>query len=134
MKTKIEQNSVCHPQTVEIPQPLEVHPSVSELAARLLATVIERLMAKPDSFNQNSASISCESPCCILGHCAILIGASNVDESRPEFLGLNRVQFQKIFWPDQWPKQFRPANDNEWKGIPAATGIARIEHFLRTGE
>ncbi len=130
MKTK---NNTTFPQTIEIPQPLEVHPSVSPKAAALLEGVIEVLMKEPQRYHQLQPSSHCGSPCCIVGHMQIL--------SAGDDLGLTPEQFNDIYYTSNWINKGIPGVDEHYNkqgcaghNLPASIGIARIEHFLRTGE
>ncbi len=125
-KTK---NSTVFPQTEAIPQPLEVHPSVSPLAAELLMKTAEKLAKSPSCYNQQEP---CGSVCCIIGHMEIILAGKHLpfyDDS----LGLTNTQYHRIFEYSQetWGKLY--STDRAF-AIPASVGIARIEHMLRTGQ
>lgn len=134
MKTKLEQNNATHPQTVEVPVPLEVHPSVSPLAAELLMRVVEEIGSRPENYNQQNPVrkrwlSGCESPCCIIGWMEHFAGQSDCSGAA---VGLTKRQYDSIFSYGQWG-QFLDVQKLA-KDVPASVGIARIEHFLRTGE
>lgn len=135
MNTK---NTTQFAQEVEIPLPLEVHPSVSQKAAELLLGVIEVLMRKPEMYNQmGTHQMECGTPCCIIGHMRVLSGDRFAD--RHKKLGLSVNQCESLFHATKWPEQFKPSHGDVsystiCERIPASVGIARIEHFLRTGE
>jgi hypothetical protein len=138
MKTKLALNSVYHPQTVDVPLPLEVHPSVSPLAAELLMKTCDAIAREPKEYDQSlPISRGCGSPCCIIGHMGNLIGfRGSLDTHNCEKIGLTVAQYKAIWSAYSWPAQFyqRGGNELRWPDIPALTAIARIEHFLRTGE
>lgn len=128
------------PQRETIPAPLEIHPSVSPLAAELLLKVAEVLAARPKLYNQQIPyPAECGAPCCIIGHMEMEARAMGLRE-----IGLTGEQSNAIFLFNKWPEQFRnPVHERYWKGkcrgcltstVTAPEGIARIEHFLRTGE
>lgn len=129
MKTKLQLNNVQHEQTVEIPLPLEVHPSVSAKAAALLEGVMEALMKTPAMYRQSNADHRCGSPCCIIGHMRAQLGVYGhyCDPGILDSLGLKEEQAKRLFSSHYWPT---PHNSDP----SPAQGIARIEHFLRTGE
>lgn len=131
MKTKPTENNAVHPQTVEIPQPLEVHPSVSSLAAELLMKTAELLAHEPACYLQSNP---CGSVCCIIGHMEAIAGVDTLfgDSSTHVRIGLQGDQYEKIFHLPEWPAHIRQNYASE--NVPASIGIARIEHFLRTGE
>lgn len=121
-------STTVFPQTEEIPVPLEIHPSVSPLAAELLMKVAERLALNPACYNQQWPRHSCNSPCCIIGHMEHLSG---VDGN-----GLTEHQRQSLFYVSHWPEGLQPEERTIMavESIPASDGIARIEHMLKTGQ
>lgn len=135
MKTT-HQNPV-YPQTVEIPEPLEVHPSVSPLAAELLMKTAERIAANGKSYVQERCDPSCGSACCIIGHMQDVAGVYynyptaglNRVETAPR-IGLTLHQFERLFYTHNWPT---PCGCNLNEATPEQ-GIARISHFLSTGQ
>lgn len=117
---------VIHPQTVEIPQPLDVHPSVSQRAQEILMQVAELLAKSPERYAQRTPCGSC---CCIIGHAEALGHGES---------GLSQTQRSRIFlmmyWPTALMKAAQPYYNSMAVDVPASIGIARIEWFLRTGE
>ena len=145
MKTK---NNTQFTQLVEIPQPLEVHPSVSPKAAALLEGVIEILMREPSRYNQmQEFPSSCKSPCCILGHMRQVAGVSATLAEHGD-VNLTYQQQERLLHFADWPASCKELGyealkakfgENYWllptsENLPASVGIDRIEHFLRTGE
>lgn len=136
MKTT-HQNTV-YPQTVEIPEPLEIHPSVSPLAAELLMKTAERLAAEPSSYNQADCAGrgTCNSPCCIIGHMLVFAGCWELDSHTSVArarIGLTQSQRDALYHASRWPILFQVA-DKSLREIIPAQGIARITHFLSTGQ
>lgn len=124
--TKLAQNNLIHPQTVAVPEPLTVHPSVSALAAELLMKTCEQIAKEPDSYNQQVPTRMCGSPCCITGWMEHFAGGYNI--------GLTREQERSLFlWFSGWPNHLQGGFDRA-KDVTADFGIARIEHFLTTGQ
>ncbi len=133
---KLAKNSVIHPQEIAVPLPIEVHPSVSPKAAELLGGVIAVLLKTPEKYNQQEPYSVCGSPCCIMGHMA-LMGYPGTSS------GLTSDQTFGIEYLSGWPAHLREAVQNtaEADGHRKLTmeyatpeqGIARCEHFLRTG-
>lgn len=136
-KTTSHQNTV-YPQTVEIPKPLEIHPSVSPLAAELLMKTAEILAAQPSSYDQSDCGGrgTCNSPCCIIGHMLVFAGcwelASHTSAAQQR-IGLTQDQRDVLYSPYRWPGHLRVAG-RSWSEITPAEGIARISHFLSTGQ
>ena len=119
-------NQTAFPQTVAVPEPLEIHPSVSALAAELLMKVCDILHAEPARYDQGTERSSCGGPLCIVGHMKALAGSKKI--------GLTEEQYIAIWSAAGWPSQFREFDKYEsWRDIPATNGIARIEHMLTTG-
>lgn len=118
------------PQTEVIPQPLTVHESVSPLAAELLMKAAEILAKTPERYYQGECTNECGAPCCIIGHMLWLVGAQDLLSSSKaalDSIGLSNIQRDRIYHTFYWPmKHTRNPSPQE--------GIARIEHFLRTGE
>ena len=115
-------NMVKYPQTVNMDISLSHDPYVKTTPA------------VPEPF--------CGTVACLLGHVAIVTngGRPSVDPLsfltvHPEFTG---VALRVLYYPDQWPQQFRRASDalgrNGWASIPVSRIIARVRHFLTTGE
>lgn len=137
VKTK---NNITYPQTVEIPAPFEIHPSVSPKAAELLLGVIEVLMTRPLDYHQGIGYVKaeCGTPCCILGHMYILQsgrplqGAHFVGTDSGTAFGLTEDQSLSLYVSPFWPSPWKQKSDTDW--VHPETAIARIEHFLRTGE
>lgn len=129
-------STTVFPQTEEIPVPLEIHPSVSPLAAELLMKVAERIATDPHQYNQGNFTghHKCNSPCCILGHCALVAGLrldyDGTGNKNANPLGLTNQQYINLFWAGLWPV----STLGEMNKITAQQGIARIEFFLRTGQ
>lgn len=121
------------PQTIEIPSPLEIHPSVSPLAAELMMKTAEVLAATPQLYLQHTAGAgSCNTPCCIFGWMRRFSGEENTYwKDCITSVGLTPQQAESIFKYWEWPACVAPRNKLL---ITAHEGIARIEHFLRTGE
>lgn len=134
MKTKTVSSfaGVQHPQTEAIPQPLEIHPSVSPKAAGLLLSVVEVLIKTPHRYRQWWPLNSCETPCCILGHMAAFAGRSCFSPDSCDEAGLTLPQFESLFLWSRWPATFQKGLGQHSAAAPEAIG--RIEHFLRTGE
>lgn len=117
-----------HPQTTEIPEPLTIHPSVSPLAAELLMKTARELMVRPWLYDQSKPiARECGAPCCIIGHMMNFSGQGGM-ACEPQRVGLSSSQFVSIFHAFSWPVHPKGS------ATTAAEGIARIEHFLRTGE
>jgi hypothetical protein len=129
--------TIIHPQTEAVPALLPRHPSVSEKAYDLLTGVIEVLMTQPKSYRQDLCCVtSCGSACCIIGHMLNQQGlftaerpAGHNKQWAASVCGLTYAQFTAIFYADNWP-----TSHNELNLATPSQGIARIEHFLRTGE
>lgn len=132
-------SDLVHPQVEAIPAQLEIHPSVSWLAAELLMKTSEMLSREPRRYNQaicDTEQHGCGSPCCILGHMLLFVNVlthginAEIKSLRAEQTGLSTEQLDRLFfrhqWPAQWKKDSNLATPEE--------GIARIEWFLRTGE
>lgn len=137
MKSKLAINNTVHPQTVEVPLPLEVHPSVSPLAAELLMKTYETIVREPKLYHQGVRYVKedCASPCCILGHMSVAKNgrhAHGVYTWSGAGLGLTHEQTTAIYTSTIWPAPFTQKNSCEL--CPVEIGLARIEHFLRTGE
>lgn len=125
------------PQVVEIPVPLEIHPSVSPLAAELLMKAADAIHRDAKIYRQDGCDPSCDSACCIIGHCQQAAGvyfnrrpAGLNREETAHLLGFSAKQFDSIFYTNLWPTS-HGIGHNE---ATPEQGIARIEHFLRTGE
>ena len=137
---RVRSAPVQHPQLIESPQPLEVHPSVSPVAAELLMGAAERIARHPDQYAQRHLAKhfhKCGTACCILGHMGEIRGVAACAYVAQEKMGLTPRQFDAICYTENWPKYFKnryPGVDYKNMEIPAEVGVARIEHFLRTGE
>lgn len=130
MNSKLAINSVAHPQVEAIPAPLEVHPSVSPLAAELLMKTAEVLHMKPELYNQQYPTHRCNSPCCIVGHMEAFAGESDMCGKA---VGLTYEQYRGIFnYPSGWPAHLVKFEMRACE-VPASMGIARIEHMLTHG-
>ncbi len=126
-----------YPQTTEIPVPLVVHESVSPLAAELLMKVTDILHRNPENYNQARCNTYwCGTPLCIYGHMANILGKKVngvCDEDRDasaKEVGLTKKQLEALFYTENWPT----AHGKFMHDATPEQGIARIEHFLRTGE
>lgn len=125
---KITQNNAVHPQTVEIPQPLEAHPSVSESLANGLLAAVEKFHREPRVFDMGAGVGAMErgqsERFCVICWAHKLTGFDysgyNLWET-PSPLG----HPARIYDVDQWPCK----TDSQC----ISKTIARIEHFLRTG-
>lgn len=131
-KNNSVQSVSVHPQIVEIPVPLVVHESVSPLAAELLMKTAETLASNPMLYDQRVPypQHDCGAPCCIIGHMRIHAGEAHSGSLYLDKIGLNDDQFERICYVNSWPDHIRRFG---YEATPAQ-GIARIEHFLRTGE
>ncbi len=119
-----------HPQTIEVPEPLVIHPSVSPKAAVLLMQVADELHRNPAGYNQQKPVHHCGAACCIIGWMEHF--SNEAPDWFGEKIGLTKRQHSNIFNYPLWGKFYnRHIRSYE---VPASTGIARIEHFLRTGE
>lgn len=113
----IAKNNAVHPQTVEIPQPLEIHPSVSADLAREMLRVADTLCRCPELFDGGTVvDLYPDRPRCIIGH----------------LTGNRHLAFER--WPENQPALYRMYGEANAHGDDAGWAIARIEHFLRTGE
>lgn len=131
-------STTVFPQTEEIPVPLEIHPSVSPLAAELLMKVAEILANEPARYCQAKFSgHRCGAACCILGHMAASAGMrlpfDETGELNAHNLGLTSLQYRRIFSHSLWPECIGAMN-LAYKEVTPMLAIARIEHFLRTGQ
>lgn len=51
-----------------------------------------------------------------------------------KLLNLDTNQKTKLFYAHSWPEPFRKLNDSDIPSVRAANAVARIEHFINTGE
>lgn len=129
---KLHSNNAVHPQTVEVPEPLTVHPSVDPELARGLISAVEYIYAHPEEFSMESSDFNniCGPRGCAICHAERLSGfkrnraewSRNVDPSKIP-LGDGRRIYDIRFYAGtgfDWSSKFPP--------------VARIEHFLRTGQ
>lgn len=62
-------------------------------------------------------------------------GYSDVEPVAAKLLDLTATETQRLFYDFQWPQPFRNLMANaETPEAKAAIGVARIEHFIQTGE
>lgn len=135
MNTK---NTTQFPQTVEIPQPLEVHPSVDPELARGLMAACEYIAANPDKFDMAEGHITYDGRGCVICHAARLskwnrtaVEGSGIAADEQEVTSFPLGDWRRIYSPHGWNKENCGANNGYTQHEPR---IARIEHFLRTGE
>lgn len=130
MKTKTVSSfaGVQHPQTEAIPQPLEIHPSVDPELARGLINAVEYINEHENEFCMNNMSFE-DGKGCIICHVERLS-----QWRRPELIGSSLPShplgsWARIFWTKAW------TGAGFHEGYYTTEGrIARIEHFLRSGE
>jgi len=136
----------------EVPQTLEVHPSIPDHIASGLMEVSRRLLSSPELYNQDKDHFSNDDPTgCILCHLKEVLtvnGEAPWDDTF--FYCRKHPMFEKLFWYQLWPEPFKTSflsivGEND-EGYSYATqkrfrdsrlapiAISRIEHFLRTGE
>lgn len=123
-----------YPQTVEIPQPLEIHPSVDPELARGLINAVEYINEHPEELQMTNGH-SYEKGGCVICHVERL---SNW--KRPALTGMEGEaekdtplgNWKRIYQPNAWGNKFNFDKGCSWQH--AEGRIARIEHFLRTGE
>lgn len=116
---KLAQNSTIHPQTVEVPAPLEIHPSVDPVLAQKLLRITDMFSLHPETFNGFVSHV--ENGCgCIIAHLKEgrnIHGFKVADEYPASSQALRRIY-----------------NEAASAGECAPWAINRIETFLRTGE
>lgn len=125
-----DRNKVQHPQTVEIPDPLEIHPSIDPELANGLMAALESIAAKPETFCF-VANVWEGTRGCVICHAEKFSNwkrpAHENRSMKPYPLG----DFQRIFFWDNGN------GDSVYEKFGWDTNFgrfARIEHFLRTGE
>lgn len=128
---KLTQNNAVHSQTIEIPKPLEIHPSVDPELARGLIATIDHIAVHWDTLDISLSNFWGGSVGCFACHAERF---SNW--RRPDNITQWRVGGSIHDYPIGDARRFyAPHVFNErcwWKTFESAT--ARIEHFLRTGE
>lgn len=114
--------NLVHPQTEEIPAPLEIHPSVDPELARGLINAVEYINQHPEEFDMTNP-VFADGKGCIICHAERLS-----DWRRPaNFMNWWSLNPRPI---DSWLHIF-------WAGCAGFTNegrMARVEKFLRTGE
>lgn len=130
MKTsKLALNSAVHPQVEEVPTPLEIHLSVDPELARGLLNAVEYIDKHPEEFNMASGNFDkyCGPQGCVICHAERL---SNWKRNWGNTYSIKDIPIgdgRRIF-----DRRFHTENGFDWFG--SKLPIARIEHFLRTGE
>lgn len=132
---------------------------MSEINKELLAKVRDKILAEPDSYNQEVFAQSlapCQTACCIAGHALIISGRRTVEEvlhcyeeDYPEYinagleaaieLGLEGPMAMDVLftaYPDlNWPSPFRGMWRNaETSSERAEVAAAFINHIIETGK
>lgn len=106
----------------------------------LLGKIKDLILAEPEKLNMDhwTPVERCGTACCIAGWACVLGGVTRTraiytaDTAR-ELLGLNFEDSQRLFFPDGWPKQFTPEEDDfEYNVITAEQAANRIDHFIAT--
>ncbi len=107
-------------------------------AVKLLRLTMKAIAKKPNAYNQGRAhgydgKPDCGSPACICGwlHYFRSIKARKLARRfvvyGPETVGMDRAQWNRLFYVSLWPRKFYH------DGTPTAkTAIARIRHFIKT--
>lgn len=120
------------PQTVEIPAPLEIHPSVDPELARGLIAAVEYIDQHPEEFDMTNPRFE-DGKDCVICHAERLSNWKRpADGSGFIFLTKSAIgHWSRIFFHLNWgglnPKWNDGYNSSELR-------LERIEHFLRTGE
>ncbi len=135
---KLAQNQTAHPQTVEIPQPLEIHPSVNPELAKGLMAACEHISCHPEQFDMSAPGFDSEGKGCVICHVERLSNwrrdrtiTHTIALSENEVYGWALGDWRRIFSPFGWNKD----NCGHYAGYNYdESRFARIEHFLRTGE
>lgn len=123
---------IAYPQAPDLPQPLEIHPSVDPELAKGLIAAVEYINDHPEEFDM--AVGPQEGPGrrgCVICHVERL---SNWRRSSCDNMWLTGAPLghpARIYNPSNWPYR-GPQFGNDW--VTNEGRIARIEHFLRTGE
>lgn len=121
-----DKNKVIHPQTVEIPQPLEVQHSISDDLVVEMLRVASFFTKNPDKFDGSCATMRLNGCGCVLAH---LTGATWSNSTCMDDFSLGLA---KSRWPQHHAAfksiyAYSPGENAQW-------AVARIETFLRTGE
>lgn len=130
-QTKSHQG-ITYPQTVEIPEPLEIHPSVDPELARGLIAAVEYIEDHPAQFDIGRC-VFVDGKGCICCHAERLSSWQRpCSPKSDEFLSAQSLDdipighWERVYWYMYWPKQF---------DYRTAEGrVNRVNHFLRTGE
>lgn len=114
---KTTHQTTVYPQTVEIPEPLEVHPSVDPELAAIMLGVSDMIARAPQCFNGRISTITHDGCGCIIA------------------LAMGRPMLSSA-WMAKFPKSEAVLHqiNGEAIGKDAAWAIARIEEFLSTGQ
>lgn len=132
MKSITEKNLTQFPQTEAIPQPLEIHPSVDPELARGLIAAVEYIEDHPHELNMTQISFeNAEKQGCIICHVERLSAWRRPDilNQRSSDQSFALGDYNRIYWPNKWTEAgFVGAYHNK------EGRMARVEHFLRTGE
>lgn len=129
MKTT-HQNTV-YPQTVEIPEPLEIHPSVDPELARGLIAAVEYIDKHPLEFYMGHG-LPDGQPDCVICHAERLSSWKRSPSIQNWLVGKSGDIYplgdaRRIFSPSSWCALCMDYNTT-------AGRIARISHFLSTGQ
>ena len=124
-KTKLTLNSVAYPQTVEVPAPMEIHPSIPADLAREMLRVADLFSRQPEAYHGRFSKVGIHysgphHPCgCI---CAYIVGETSHGAACmsiwPAHSEALRLIYEEASLGDR-------VDDPAW-------AIARIERFLRT--
>lgn len=130
-QTKSHQG-IAFPQTVEVPAPLEIHPSVDPELARGLIAAVEYLADNPEKFSFGVPRLLENGVGCIICHAERLSNWRRDRERGYEYSDpkLPLGSYIRIFFKCG----AYDANEIEMDYDTVAGRMARIEHFLRTGE
>lgn len=141
MNTKSSSAGVIHPQSPDIPKPLEIHPSVDPELARGLINAVEYINSHLEEFAITSprfgpkvlSLLGREDQGCVICHAERLSNWKRPDNyfvcTGIEVLNTPLGNWERIFNYHNG----RPAETpHDWFETHAGR-IARVEHFLRTG-
>lgn len=126
-------NQTAFPQTQAIPEPLEIHPSVDPELARGLIAAVEHIEVHPEEFDMGEGFNHGKGAGCVICHVERLSNWRRpIDHLMNNITPLPIGHYLRIYRQDYWWHGENVMQRFEHKNTEGR--LARIEHFLRTGE